>query len=503
MDYQLEADAGATIGYITGTGDGSISINPSEGDISIASNAGYSLNMNGNVNIMTAMGAISGNISTAGGIYTKGEVSINDRDMTIGSSGTLSTKGIEASRVSVGSGNLTIHASATALQYYSATPAEGDGLTIESSAGKSLTVESSDIATANVTTATVSGGGTIDLTYTTSLGTFTSQASNWAWSDMSGTAQENPTPSTVTCSEGTNTANKYQMTTSANNFLLESTAGTTYALSSNVPDSTDSDVTNGNVNVISGNGYKRVAGSTNYTDFVIEEGSQVTIELLPDYGYQYVSGGLNGNQTSAGAEKGSYTFIMPANNLHLSAIFERSSDIIAVNSNKISGATITMPENEINGNAEFSVSDATSASAATFQSAASGATIGGLVDLALNEVVYKGTSDEAWKTNVTELDNDMSVNLALADSLKGHSNYSILRDHDGTVTKLDTTYNAAAGTLSFSTDAYSSYAITYSDTPSNPNTNDGIVSYLVIGLLSFAGLLISIIYLKKNKLKLK
>jgi len=122
-----------------------------------------------------------------------------------------------------------------------------------------------------------------------------------------------------------------------------------------------------------------------------------------------------------------------------------------------------------------------------------------LIDLTLNEVIYKGTSDEAWKTNVTQLDNNMSVNLALDDSLKGHSNYSIFRDHNGTVTKLDTTYNAAAGTLSFATDAYSTYAITYSDTPSNPNTYDGIVSKIAIGVISISGLLALAIYVRRRK----
>ena len=500
--YQLNIDSGTTLPYITGTGDGALSINPQGGDITITENEDHrSINMTGNVEIMTGMGATPGDISLIGGIHTEGRVNINDRDMTIGSSGAHSLTGVEARELNVGSGNLTIYTDQTGFQYYTDTPAEGEGMLVESSAGKTLTVATSNLATANVNSVRVSGGGSVDLTHTSGLrGSFVPEASHWPWTDMTGTEEENPLPTTVTCEEGTDNVNKYRMTTTDTNFLLESTAGTLYQLGWNIPGADDSIVTNGTVRVIAANGFRFTSGG--YTDYSLEAGSEVTIELLPDYGYQYVSGGLNGNPTVPEEGKGSYTFTMPSNHLHLSAVFERSSDIIAVNSSKISGASIAMPENEINGNAEFSVSDASGASTSTFQSAASGATIGGLVDLTLNEVVYKGTSDEAWKTNVTQLDNNMSVNLALADNLKGHSNYSILRDHNGTVTKLDTTYDAAAGTLSFATDAYSTYAIAYSDTPSNPNTYDGIRTYLIIGLLSLAGLAGLIVYRRKNKLRL-
>lgn len=94
-----------------------------------------------------------------------------------------------------------------------------------------------------------------------------------------------------------------------------------------------------------------------YTDYVIEEGSEVTIELLPDYGYQYVAGGINGNPTTPDEGKATYTFIMPNNNIHLSAIFEKTSDVLNINSDYIKNASIIVPANEINGNAEFNVNE--------------------------------------------------------------------------------------------------------------------------------------------------
>ena len=499
--YELSIDTGITLPYITGAGDGALSINPEGGDITIAENEDRrSINMDGRVEILTRMDAAPGDINLIGGIYTEGSVNVNDRDMTIGSSGTPSITGIEADSVYVGSGNLSIYTTSVALQYYNPAPAPGEGMDVESGAGKSLTVETSDTATANVSTVRVSGGGTVDLSYTTALGDFTPEASHWPWTEMSGTEEENPQPTTVTCTEGIDATNKYRLTAGDNSFLLESTAGTLFQLGWNIPDADDSIVTNGTVRVIAANGYGST--SNDYSDFSIEEGSTVTIELLPDYGYQYVSGGLNGNQTMPDEGKASYTFTMPSNHLHLSAIFERSSDIISVVSGKVSGASISVPEGEINGNAEFSVADS-SADSSAFQAAASGGTVGGIVDLTLNEVILKGTTDEAWKTNISELDEEMPVNLVLAEDLKGHANYSVFREHDGTISELDATYDTNNGILSFATDKYSTYAIAYSDTPINPDTYDGIKVYLLIGAISAIGAFVAGHFLYKNKLKLK
>lgn len=495
--YGLDIDQGVTLGYITGSGDGSLIIN---GDANIAENEdGYSINMNGMVNISGGESNVAGDINLVGGIFTKGTVNTYDRAFTIGSVGSPSTKGVAANEIEVSRGDLTIYTTGTALEYYNSTPAEGEGLVVKSSAGNRLAVELSGTATANVTTMTVSGGGTIDLNYSTSLGDFTPQASHWPWTDMTGTEEENPLPITVACEEGTSLANKYKMITSEGNFLLESTAGTLYQLGWNIPGADDSVVTNGTVRVIAANGYRFTSGG--YTDYSIEAGSQVTIELLPDYGYQYVSGGLNGNQTIPEDGKASYSFTMPSNHLHLSAIFEPKSDIVNINDSAIKSATISMPANQINGNAELTINDDTTINTSGFKAVAGNLTVAEYLDLGLNEVVYKGTTGDSWKTPVTELSEKMTVSIQLADQLKGYTDYTVLRDHNGTITKLDSTYDSATGILSFQTDAYSDYAIAHAETTTNPNTYDGIIRYFVIGFFSVVGLIASITYLAKRKLQ--
>lgn len=491
--YQLVVDEGTTLGYITGTGDGALSIGSMDGSFSIAENEdSRSINMNGNV--MIFLSNESGDINLIGGIYTEGEVSARDSSViSIGSPGVPSTAGISASGLYVGSSNFSIYTSGTALQYYNETPLEGEGMMVESGAGHSLIVES-DIATANVLDVIVSGGGTIDLSYVSDLGSFTPKASHWPWIDMTGTEEENPLPTTVTCEEGTDATNKYIMTSTEGNFLLESTAGTLYQLGWNIPGAEDSIVTNGTVRVIAANGFRFT--SDDYTDYSIEAGSTVTIELLPDYGYQYVSGGLNGNQTVPDDGKASYTFTMPDNHLHLSAIFASMSDIVDIETTKIEGATLTVPETEINGNAELLIGDATDIDEESFESQAGDFEIDTYLDLSLNEVIYKGTTEDVWRTNITELNESTTVTLTLSDDLKGHAEYMILRDHEGTVEEIEGIYDANTGTLTFDTDAYSTYALAYND-PENPATFDNIIWSFVIGIISISGLFVVSRYKKE------
>lgn len=494
--YQMNVDSGTSVGYITGSGDGALSISSTDGSFTILENEdSRSINMAGNVFIL--LGTEEGNINLVGGIYTEGEVLVRDgMNVSIGSLEVPSLSGISSSGVYVGTSDLSIYTSGTALQYFNETPLEGVGMIVESGQGHSLTVFSSNIATANVSIVRVSGGGTIDLSYNSSLGNFTPEASHWPWTDMTGTEEENPLPIIVPCEEGTDFINKYVMTSNEGNFLLESTAGTLYQLGWNIPDAPDSIVTNGTVRVIAANGYRFTSGG--YTDYSIEAGSEVTIELLPDYGYQYVSGGLNGNQTAPDAGKASYTFTMPEGHLHLSAIFERSSDIVKLETNILKSASLVMPSDEINGNAELVIDEATGVQEEKFVNVAGGYEVDTFLDISLNEVIYKGSTDEVWRTNLTELEDNSAVTLSLSDELKGHAEYKVLRDHEGVVEVLDAVYNPSTGTLTFDTDSFSTYAIAFND-EANPNTYDNISIFVIIGLVSMLGISGILIYEGRNK----
>ena len=496
--YQINIDATqvTTFPYITGIGDGTISINANGGNVTVSENIdNLSVNFDGRVDILFGMGPDIGDVQFVGGIFTEGSVYGGDGDVFVGTSENPAPFGIGASEVALRFGNLTINSVNQALYYYNPTPSEGEGMLISATQNAILTVASSSIATENVISALVLAGGSIDFSYTTGLGTFIPQAGYWTWVEFTGTEMENIDPIIVDCVEGTHVEDKYVLTTNEGYFLLESTANALYQLGFNYDDSDDSRVVNGTVNVIAANGYKFVSGG--FYDFSIEEGTEVTIELIPNYGYQYVSGGINGNPTFPEAGRASYSFIMPANHIHISAIFEENPDIIDLETDLISEANITLPDGEINGNAELLIDEASEFDTTGFVEAAGEYEIGSYLDLSLNELIYKGSTDDAWRTTITELDSDSSITLKLGDSLQDHAQYKVIREHNGEITELDAVYDPTNDTITFDTDGFSVYGLAYYD-PANPNTNGGIIGSVAMGIISLIGLCgVELVYRKK------
>lgn len=488
LGYYLEIDGTVSpnFGYITGAGDGLLSISPTGADVTFGADlTGYSMYFDGMVDVLFGMGPDVPTIYLEDGIYTGGGVLGGDGDVVIGSELAPATNGIGSTLVSTSFGNMTIYTSGTGLYYYNPTPEPEEGLVVIASQNSHITIAESDIATDNLFMSAVLGGGALDFNYTTSLGSFTSYAGHYEWAEFSGTEDENTEPVMIECTEeGEHVEDKYRLTTDSNSYLLESLAKAVYQLGYNYDDAEDAQVVNGTVNVIAANGYKFVTDDGKFFDFGIEEGTEVTIELLPDYGYQYVSGGINGIPTAPEEGKASYSFTMPANHVHISAIFEKTDDIVTVDSDLVKSATISgLPESDLNGNAELVIEDASGVDSSKFSNIASGFTVNNYVDLTLNEVIFKGATEDSWKTEITELSEEMDVTLALEDDMKGHTEYKILRDHEGTVEELEATYDPTNGTLSFKTDAYSTYGIAYRDV-TNPNTFDNILSFFVIAFLS-------------------
>ena len=106
--------------------------------------------------------------------------------------------------------------------------------------------------------------------------------------------------------------------------------------------------------------------------------------------------------------------------------------------------------------------------------------------------------------NISNFRNDLESKLngrrvSIHYSTKANNNpsvirkYYILRLHNGVVDKLETKLNGDI--LSFETNKFSTYALTYEDV-NNPKTGDNIIIYLILGLLSIIGILYLI---KKQK----
>ena len=100
------------------------------------------------------------------------------------------------------------------------------------------------------------------------------------------------------------------------------------------------------------------------------------------------------------------------------------------------------------------------------------------------------TANDEKIGNITELDEALMVTLPLPENLpkleKGFErSYTITRVHDGVATTLKTIDNKD-GTISFESDKYSSFILSYVDSEivKSPNTGDKIIKYLVLSIIS-------------------
>ncbi len=261
-------------------------------------------------------------------------------------------------------------------------------------------------------------------------------------------------------------------------------SATTYHLTSAAPrlvnfsweegwDATDP-VIGGQVCVLASRGWAQVDQGV-YFSFMIEEGSEVTLLLLPDHEYQFVSGefeyagppGIGGGTVPVEPITGNaaqYTFTMPALNLSLSAVFEPVADPAGdvTGTDVIVSAGIEVPAGDIHGNAQLDVDDLpTPPDAADFVAAAGRRTIAGYVDLSLEQQIQQGDTGAAWVSDVTTLSAPAEVTLELDKDLRGFTDYVVLHDTGSSVVPIPATYDSTSGTLTFATDGFSPYAIAH------------------------------------------
>ena len=221
----------------------------------------------------------------------------------------------------------------------------------------------------------------------------------------------------------------------------------------------------------------RAANGYNDGGYVVEAGSTVRVEILPDAGYQYKSGTLlAGNDApialTATADPAIYTYIMPDSTMAVGCEFELKSDQVVANSESIDSATAIIPAGTIqNGNALFKVEDSemTDEELATSLNGIEDIEVGAALDLTLNQMITKdGSAVDPWLTPITELDNAMTVSLTVDEEIQGMTGYRVFRIHEGVTDEIDVTYTD--GVLSFDTDRFSTYILGYALTPTPPPT---------------------------------
>ena len=117
-------------------------------------------------------------------------------------------------------------------------------------------------------------------------------------------------------------------------------------------------------------------------------------------------------------------------------------------------------------------------------------------------------NDDTLDEKVTELNKEIEVKVDVSELVKKldkvASNkvrkYYVIRIHDGKTDVIEATLNDD-NTLSFKTDRFSSYTVTYKDVdaPSNPKTLDNINTYIILGVVSLISLIGIALFLKKRK----
>ena len=246
-------------------------------------------------------------------------------------------------------------------------------------------------------------------------------------------------------------------------------------------------------------------------------GTELTLRLIPDPGYQLTEFNLNGFPFETGTEVGEYTFTIQGGNFHLGANFTEEDNIVLHDAKAIKNGAIDVNNSFNNGTAKLELNDVsnlTDERKENFEDTAAkdGYKIDNYVDINLYNSIYKGGKKdsngnyEAWDTKVENLTDDAEVIIQLEDNMKGKDIEVIHEKHNGSditgYEVINATYNEEYNTITFKTKSFSNYAIAVKEsnktTITNPLTLDNIYKYIVLLIISFISINILLYKLIKN-----
>lgn len=198
---------------------------------------------------------------------------------------------------------------------------------------------------------------------------------------------------------------------------------------------------------------------------ILPSGAIVTIELVPERGYQLTEFTINEqpNSTKAEGTISTFTFTVPNANFHLGAKFTPMADEVDSKVSGIAGGTLNIAQNEYaNGTAALTVNNtsvsAEEESAFVANAQQAGFEVAKYVDLKLENRFYKGNTTDFWTTteDKSNLNSPATISLSLSD-ITADDFEIVHQKHDGTYEVLDATYSN--GNVTFSTNSFSKFAI--------------------------------------------
>ena len=238
----------------------------------------------------------------------------------------------------------------------------------------------------------------------------------------------------------------------------------------------------------------------------IEPGNKVTFEFIPEYGYQLTSVKANGFDLEPQDTINQYEFTMPDANVHFSAVFTKTSDLVNAESEKVKSGSIKLGNNLDGGSAVLTVNDVEldSSKIKGFENAAKDYSVSTFLDIDLYNVFYKGKADadDVWSEKIDELEKEATITIKLENGVNGNDIVIVHNIQDGEEYEIiPTTYDPKTNTITFKTKSFSNYAIA-SRTVTNPKTGDKIMIYVsLLGLSIFGFIIISV--LRKRKINVE
>ena len=211
-------------------------------------------------------------------------------------------------------------------------------------------------------------------------------------------------------------------------------------------------------------------------------GTELTVKLIPDAGYQLTALTLNGASFTPGEVPGVYTFTVGEGNWHLGAEFTATNNKVNNTSTETKNGSININPNGDEtfsfGTAKLEVKDVNNLSDEriddfTATAEEDGYAVESYIDMSLFNTIYKGGKKDgngkylAWETQVDNLANKASITLELNEDMTGKDIALVHEKHNGnTITGYEiipATYNAVNNTITFKTNSFSNYAIVSKD----------------------------------------
>lgn len=211
----------------------------------------------------------------------------------------------------------------------------------------------------------------------------------------------------------------------------------------------------------------------------IVPGSEITLRVAPEYGYQLDSITINGQSLTPSADTSTYTYTMPDANVHICGIFTKKEDQTELKTDKVKNALIQLAENEItSGNSRLTIKDAvlTQQQQEAFEKAAGDYQIVGYFDIKLAQILYKNSAADLWVNDIAALKNPAKVSLQFGTDMEVEGNDLIVihENSDGTYEVIPASFDSATKTVMFQTKGFSNYAVAYkkSETTTEDSTKE-------------------------------